>query len=187
VGAARRPAAALAALVLVTTVASLVAACSSNGAAKASPSTAAATLASIYRLSPGEQQCLRGQFAAHPAAAAPLARNRPVADAELAALDDVTGRCIGAAVLARTVLAGATGPTNGGQALSATQQTCVRSRIAQLPTAERGKLLAGLALSTVLSDIQTAELGQLTEGILTACAIAVPGAGTGTSITAPTA
>src|SRR5262249_36490580 len=153
----------------------LVAACGSSGPAKASPATAASTLASIYRLSAAEQQCLRTQFAAHPDAAAPLARNRPVADAELTPLDDVTGRCIGAAVLARTVLAGPTGTANGGAPLTATQRTCVDTRIAQLSTTERGRLLAGLALSNVLSDIQTAELGQLTERILSACAIAVPG------------
>jgi hypothetical protein len=149
-----------------------IVACSSSGPKTVPPDTAAATLAAVYKLPPSQQTCLSRAFAADRAATRPLASNSPARDADLAALGKVAHSCIPASTLATAVVAGAADGTSG---LSATQRSCVRDAVVALSPTDQATMLAGLAVPTVLGDIQTALVGRIAEGVLHRCHVTVSG------------
>ncbi len=105
------------------------------------------------------------------AATRPLAANRAATDADLAALGRVARACIPTSTLAGAIVGGA----SQGDTLSGPEQACLRSAVARLSHADQATLLAGLAVPTALSDLQTALLGRVTDGLLNTCKISIPG------------
>ena len=135
------------------------------------PATAAETLASVYKVTPAQQRCLARGFAADRAATRPLAANRAATDADLAALGGVARACIPTSTLASAIVGGA----GQGVALTGPEQACLRTAVAGLDHQDQATLLAGLAVPTALSDLQTALLGRVTDGLLNTCKISIPG------------
>jgi hypothetical protein len=158
------------------------ASCSHHGPATVNASTAAQTVASVYKLDRGQQQCLATAFARRPAATRPLASDKPVSDADLAALGDVARGCIPVSTLADAIVGGA----SQGVTLPDSQQSCLRSAVAALDAGDRATLLAGLAVPSALSDLQTALLGKVTDGLLNTCKVSIPGVTTQDTGTAGT-
>jgi hypothetical protein len=154
------------ALVLVT----VVAGCGRSSLPTVTPSVAAETFASVYKLPPSEQRCLERAFTHDRAATRPLASNGPAHDTDLAALGRVARSCIAVSTLADAVVGGA---TEGSTPLTTTQQACLRQAVGQLGDDDRATMLAGLAVPTALGDIQTAELGKITDRLLTDCHISL--------------
>jgi len=171
-----RAVAAVAAAVALALTAGLTTACSS-GSPSVDPSTAAQTLASVYKLDPAQQRCLKVAFAADHGATLPLAANKAATNAQLAALGRVARGCIPTSTLATAIVGGA----NQSVALTGTQQSCLRMAVARLSDADRATLLADLAVPTALSDLQTALLGRVTDGLLNTCRITLPGVVTDTT------
>ncbi len=147
----------------------LVAGCGSSKPTVA-PAAAAQTFASVYRLSAAEQRCLQRAFTTHRDATRPLASNSPARDSDLAALGQVAASCIAVSTLADAVVGGA---DQGSTPLTAAQQACVRQAVTALSEDDRATMLAGLAVPTALGDLQTAELGKITNGVLATCHISV--------------
>ena len=145
--------------------------CSHHSAPTVDPATAAQTLASIYKVTPAQQQCLRRGFAADHTATRPLAANRAATDADLAALGRVARTCIPTSTLASAIVGGA----GQGATLTGAEQACLRTAVTRLSHSDQATLLAGLAVPTALSDLQTALLGRITDGLLNTCRISIPG------------
>ena len=145
--------------------------CSHRSTPTVDPATAAQTLASVYKVTPTQQQCLQRGFAADRGATRPLAANKAATDTDLAALGRVARSCIPTATLADAIVGGA----GQGTALTAAEQTCLRTAVARLSDGDRATLLAGLAVPTALGDIQTALLGRITDGLLNTCRISIAG------------
>ena len=100
-----------------------------------------------------------------------MAANKAASDADLAALGGVARSCIPTSTLATAIVNGA----DQGNTLTTSEQACLRGAVARLSDADRATLLAGLAVPTALSDIQTALLGRVTDGLLNTCKISIPG------------
>jgi uncharacterized membrane protein len=145
--------------------------CGRSSAPTVDPATAAQTLASVYKLSTPDQQCLKAAFTAHRAATRPLAANKPASDTDLAALGAVARSCVPTSTLATAIL----GAADQDNALTATQRACLRTAVGALSPADQSTLLAGLAVPTALSDLQTALLGRVTDGLLNTCKISISG------------
>ena len=161
----------VAATVLVGALLVAASGCSHSSAPTVSPSTAAQTLSSVYKLTGAQERCLASAFARNRAATRPLAANRAARDADLAALGSVARSCIPTSTLAGAIVAGA----DQGNGLSAADQACLRTAVARLSPGDQATLLAGLAVPTALSDLQTALLGRVTDGLLDTCKISIPG------------
>jgi len=125
----------------------------------------------VYKLDVGQQQCLARGFAQHPAATRPLASNRATRDADLAALGAVARACIPVTTLSNAILGG----VGQGVSLPSTQQTCLRTAVTHLDAADQATLLSGLVVPSSLSDLQTALLGRVTDGLLNRCHVSIPG------------
>jgi hypothetical protein len=145
--------------------------CSHQSPPSVDPATAAQTLASVYKVTPAQQQCLQRGFAANHTATRPLAADKAATDAELAALGAVARACIPTATLATAIVGGA----GQGTPLSASEQTCLRGAVTRLSDRDQATLLGGLAVPTALGDVQTALLGRITDGLLNTCRISIPG------------
>ena len=141
--------------------------CGGSSRASLSPSAAAQALVAIYKLPADRQACLTRAFAAHEAATRPLASNGPATDADLAALGEVARSCIASTTLADDIVGSA-------GSLTASQQACVHTEVAELDAHDQATLLAGLAVPNVLGDIQTALLGKITDGVLQRCHLSLP-------------
>ena len=153
--------------------------CSSNGSTPTvKAGEAAQTIGSVYALSPDQVSCLEKGFAAAPEATRPLASDGAASDDDLRALGEVENACIAPETLATAVVAGVRG---GLGSLTSTQEACLSQAMAGLSDADRTTLLVGLAVNSALGDAQQAELGQVTNGLLTACQLAA-----GTQATPPT-
>ena len=157
----------LAALVLPLVLTLLAVGCGGSSRASLSPPAAAEALAAIYKLPADRQACLTRAFAANKAATRPLASDAPSSDADLAALGRVAQACIAASTLADDVVEGAGG-------LTPAQQSCVRAEVGRLKGSDRATLLAGLAVSNSLGDLQRALLGRITGGVLDRCHVTLP-------------
>jgi hypothetical protein len=145
--------------------------CSHSSTPTVDPGTAAQTLGSVYKLSGAQEQCLKAGFAQDHAATRPLAANKAARDADLASLGEVARSCIPTSTLADAIVEGA----DQGNTLSTAQQACLRVGVGGLSHVDQATLLAGLAVPTALSDIQTALLGRVTDGLLNTCRISIPG------------
>ncbi len=145
--------------------------CSHSSTPSVNPDTAAQTLASVYKLSASQERCLEAAFAHDHAATRPLAANQAARDSDLAALGGVARSCIPTTTLASAIVEGA----DQDNTLSGAEQACLRGAVARLSQADQATLLAGLAVPTALSDIQTALLGRVTDGLLNTCKISIPG------------
>ena len=161
----------LAAVAVLVTVLLGALGCSHSSTPTVDPTTAAQTLASVYKVTSAQQQCLERGFAADHAATRPLAANRAATDADLAALGRVARACIPTSTLASAIVGGA----GQGAALSGPEQSCLRIAVTRLSHQDQATLLAGLAVPTSLSDLQTALLGRVTDGLLNTCKISIPG------------
>lgn len=145
--------------------------CSHSSTPTVDPATAAQTLASVYKVTPTQQQCLQQGFAADHSATHPLTANRAATDADLAALGRVARACIPMSTLADAIVGGA----GQGATLTGDEQACLRAAVARLSHQDQATLLAGLAVPTALGDLQTALLGRITDGLLNTCKISIAG------------
>lgn len=145
-----------------------LAACSSNGGARATvePQEAAQTIGSVYSLSDDQISCLQGAFDAHHDATRPLASDGTASDADLRALGSVESDCIPVEALSAAIVGGV---TEGLGTLTDSQKTCLDGAVTGLADTDRTTLLVGLAVNTALDDVQLAELGKVTNGLLETC------------------
>jgi hypothetical protein len=149
----------------------LAVSCSHDGAPTVSATTAAQTVAAVYKLDASQEQCLARGFAHHSAATRPLASNRAARDDDLNALGAVAQACIPVSTLAGAIVGG----VGQGGSLSSAEQNCLRTAVAHLDATDRATLLSHLAVPTALSDLQTALLGRVTDGLLNTCHVSIPG------------
>jgi hypothetical protein len=148
-----------------------VAACSSKGASSTvKASEAAQVIGSAYSLSPDQISCLEKGFGAKPAATRPLASDGAATDSDLQALGTVENACIAPETLAAAVLAGF---KQGLTSLTTAQEACLNHAMTGLSDGDRSTLLVGLAVNSALGEVQQAELGRVTNGLLETCQLAI--------------
>ncbi len=167
------------AVLAVFILVSLGACSSSPSKATVAPSEAAQTIGSVYSLSDDQVACLERAFASHHAATRPLATDSTASDDDLRALGEVANGCIPVETLSAAIVGGV---GEGLGNLTVMQKGCLDGAVRALDDTDRTTLLVGLAVNTALDDIQRAELGKVTDGLLTTChlsadagAVATPG------------
>ena len=137
------------------------------------PKEAAQTIGSVYSLSDDQIACLERAFASHHAATRPLATDDTVSDDDLAALGEVENGCIPVDTLS-TAIVGGVGEGLGN--LTVLQKGCLDGAVRALADTDRTTLLVGLAVNTALDDVQRAELGKVTNGLLETCHLSIDAA-----------
>ena len=139
---------------------------SSQPKATVDPKEAAQTIGSVYSLSDDQIACLQKAFAGHHAATRALATDGTVSDDDLRALGDVERGCIPVDTLSAAIVGGV---GEGLGNLTVLQKGCLDGAVRALDDDDRTTLLVGLAVNSALDDIQRAELGKVTNGLLTTC------------------
>jgi len=169
-------------LVLLTGVVGLIACSSSPPSTTPTPDAAADTLAAAFRLPDGQRSCLAEAFHADPDAARALDPTIASTEAELGRLGDVEQRCITPDTLAASV---STSAAEGIGTLSGDQQECLRLAVLRLSPSDQRLLLYGLSSPAVQQGDSPAiaDLGRVTNSLLTGCAVSV---GSGATAVTPT-
>ena len=153
-------------------------ACSkSQPKAAVDPTEAAQTIGSAYSLPDDQIACLRDAFAANHAATAALGSDNTASDADLEALGRVLHGCVPVETLSVAIVGGVTEGLGG---LTEPQKGCLDGAIRALDDTDRDTLLVGLAVSSALDDVQRAQLGKVTNGLLVTCSLS---ADAGASVT----
>ena len=144
------------------------------------PKEAAQTIGSVYSLSEDQIACLERAFDSNHTATRPLATDDTVSDDDLAALGEVERGCIPVETLS-TAIVGGVGEGLGN--LTVLQKACLDGAVRALDDTDRTTLLVGLAVNSALDDVQRAELGKVTSGLLDTCHLSIDATGsTATSL-----
>lgn len=153
-------------------------ACSSSASSRTpSPDAAAGGVAGDFRLPDDQRECLRREFEADPGAARALDPTATVSDADLERLGTVEQRCISPEALASSV---ATSAAEGIVTMTPAQQECLRLGVVALSPGDQRLVMYGLTAPAVQQGDSPAiaDLGRVTNGLLTTCGISAGSAAT---------
>jgi hypothetical protein len=155
---------------LVLLALGLTACSSSPPSTTPSPDAAAASVATDFRLPDDQRECLRREFDADPGAARALDPTASATEADLERLGTVEQRCIAPETLAASVSASA---AEGIATMTSEQTACMRLAIVALSPTEQRLLMYGLTAPAVQQGDSPAiaDLGRVTNGLLTTCGI----------------